>query len=42
VGCSAPDIAQNVLDNGEVALPRVMHVQACLLDGVGDVGPCNG
>jgi hypothetical protein len=42
VGSSAPNVAQNALDNGEVALPRVMHVQACLLDGVGDVRPCNG
>jgi hypothetical protein len=29
---------QNALHGGEVGLPEIMHVEANLLDGVGDVG----
>jgi hypothetical protein len=29
---------QSALHSGEVELPRIMHVEADLLDGIGDVG----
>jgi hypothetical protein len=32
-------VPQDALHRGEVWLPRVVHVEAHLLDGVGDVGP---
>jgi hypothetical protein len=34
----ASQIAQDMLHHGEVRLPGIMHVEADLLDGVGDVG----
>jgi hypothetical protein len=33
-------IAQDALHGRQVGLPRVMHVQADLLHGISDVGPC--
>jgi hypothetical protein len=39
VGCPTK-IAQDVLHGRQVGLPRVMHVQADLLHGISDVGPC--
>jgi hypothetical protein len=38
----AAEVAQDPLESGEVGLPRGVHVQAHLLDGVGDVGPGEG
>jgi hypothetical protein len=35
----ATQVPQDALHRGEVRLPRVVHVEAHLLDGVGDVGP---
>jgi hypothetical protein len=32
-------VPRNPLHRGEMWLPRVVHVEAHLLDGVGDVGP---
>jgi len=37
---SALDVAKNALQKREVFLPRIMHMQADLLDGVRDVRPC--
>jgi hypothetical protein len=36
------EVAQDPLGSGEMGLPRGMHMQAHLLDGVGDVGPGEG
>jgi hypothetical protein len=38
----AAEVAQDPLESGEVGFPRGVHVQAHLLDGVGDVGPREG
>jgi hypothetical protein len=38
----AIEVAKNPLRNGEVGLPRGVHVKAHLLDRVGDVGPSEG
>lgn len=35
----APEVPQDPLHGGEMRLPRGMHVEAYLLDGVGNVGP---
>jgi hypothetical protein len=35
-------VAENPLEGGEVGLPRGVHLQAHLLDGVGDVRPGEG
>ena len=40
--CSPADISLDALEDGEVAVPWIMHVQARLLNGVGDVGSCDG
>lgn len=36
---SSPDVPQDQLHSGEMWLPRGVHMEAHLLDGVGDVGP---
>jgi hypothetical protein len=36
------EVAQNPLERGEMGLPRSVHMQAHLLDGVSDVGPGEG
>ena len=38
----AAEVAQNPLERGEMGLPRSVHMQAHLLDGVCDVGPKEG
>jgi hypothetical protein len=38
----ATEVAQNPLERGEMGLPRSVHMQAHLLDGVCDVGPGEG
>jgi hypothetical protein len=38
----AVEVAQDPLESGEMGLPQGVHVQAHLLDGVGDVGPREG
>jgi hypothetical protein len=35
-------IAQDMLHDRQMRLPRVMHMQTDLLHNVGDVGPCEG
>jgi hypothetical protein len=35
----ATQVPQDPVHRGEVRLPRVVHVEAHLLDGIGDVGP---
>jgi hypothetical protein len=37
-----PHIAQHTLEQGQVRSARIMHVQADLLNGVGDVRPGDG
>jgi multisubunit Na+/H+ antiporter MnhE subunit len=37
---SAFDVAKSALQKREVFLPRIMHMQADLLDDVSDVRPC--
>jgi hypothetical protein len=36
---STLDVAKYMLDQGQVLVSRIMHVQTDLLDGIGDVGP---
>jgi hypothetical protein len=38
----AVEVAQDPLEISEIGLPRGVHMQAHLLDGVGDVGPGEG
>jgi hypothetical protein len=38
----AAKVAQDPLESGDIGLPRGVHMQAQLLDGVGDVGPTKG
>jgi hypothetical protein len=38
----AAEVAQNLLERGEMGLPRSVHMQAHLLDDVCDVGPGEG
>jgi hypothetical protein len=35
-------IAENALYHHEVAFARIVHMQACLLHGIRDVGPGDG
>jgi hypothetical protein len=38
----ATEVAEDLLEGGEVGLPRGVHMQAQLLDDVDDVGPGEG
>jgi hypothetical protein len=38
----AAEVPQDPLESGEMRLPRGVHMQAHLLDGVGDVRPGEG
>jgi len=39
---SALDVAENALQSSQTRFPRIMHMKANLLDGVGDVRPSEG
>jgi len=39
---SALDVAENALQSSQMRFPRIMHMKANLLDGVGDVRPSEG